>query len=101
MMAIATRGSESHGVYQLQIDGARIESQSEMIHEGDRTISLWPLRSVEEAKVPLRSYLEIVEGVHDDGALIMLMDGKSARQRLSQQTWDHLVMTAQVFAGAE
>jgi CBS domain-containing protein len=101
MMAIATRGSESHGVHLLQIDGARIESQSEMIHDGDRTISLWPLRSVEEAEGSLRSYLEIVADASSDGALVMLMDAKSAKQRLGQQTWDQLVAAADEYIGVE
>jgi hypothetical protein len=56
---------------------------------------------VEEAEGSLRSYLEIVADASSDGALVMLMDAKSAKQRLGQQTWDQLVAAADEYIGVE
>ena len=102
IMAIATRGGfEGHGVRQLHLEGARIVNNSALMRQGDQTISLWPLSSVDKFEGSLRSYLELAPGASNDGALVMLMDAKNAKQRLNQKTWNTLIEISDEYTGVE
>ena len=101
-MAIATRGGfEGHGVRQLHLEGARIVHDSALMRQGDQTISLWPLSSVDKIEGSLSSYLELSSGASNDGALVMLMDAKDAKQRLNQKTWNTLFELSDEYSGVE
>ena len=102
IMAIATRGGfEGHGVRQLHLEGARIVHDSALMRQGDQTISLWPLSSVDKVEGSLRSYLELASEASNDGALVMLMDAKNAKQRLNQKTWNTLFEISDEYTGVE
>ena len=101
ILAIANRGVEGHGIQQLHLEGARINTEPELLQQNEQNISLWPLNSVDKTASSLCSYLELESGASNDGSLVMLMDMSKAIANLNRETWAELYKSSDEYTGVE